>query len=198
MDGNALPPRKDVHDFAFTRDGRHYRFFLAAPIRRMEIGLSSTGWNSIWLRWRLCPFATSSREEHGNALFSPDGKHVLYLASLGETDASGRYSADDSPIKGVCLDGKLISCEGETIRSRRLFTPDSKHVVWIDWGGKPSEAGPLPGISLPMSLAFPVYVDGHWTDILTPRAFTSRTRTPGPLAFFAITKMPRIWERMGR
>jgi hypothetical protein len=150
VDGQALEPRQDVHDFVFNPDGTHYAFlswgsssnkrgakvFVDGVEQRFEFGGD------------FVHYTTGSDEADRKFLFSPDGKHVLYLASFGRVDSSG-YSEDHSATKAVCLDGKLIPCEGEKSQITAFFTPDSKHVMWVDW----ADNYKVPGYS--------VYVDGQ-------------------------------------
>ena len=78
----------------------------------------------------------------GNTIVSPDGKHSLSLAK-------GDTRIPNGPAKAVCLDGALIPCENEHSEVAAFFTPDSKHVVWVDWGDSYHGSG------------YSVYVDGQ-------------------------------------
>ncbi len=138
VDGQALEPRQDVHDFMFSPDGTHYAFLSGgASSDKRGAKVVVDGVEQPFEFGGDFVHYTTGYEPDRKFLFSPDGKHVLYLASFGRIDSSG-YSVDQSATKAVCLDGKLIPCEGEKSEISAFFTPDSKHVVWIDSGGAPA------------------------------------------------------------
>ena len=140
VDGQALEPRRRVSDFAFGPQDEHYTFLSGKENRGSRVFFDGAeqqaGYGGDFVH-----FTTSSQEDNRQCLISPDGKHLLYLAAIGQTDASGRFSKDHSPIMGVCLDGKVIPCQSERSEVRAYFTPDSRHVVWIDWDGKLERGG---------------------------------------------------------
>jgi hypothetical protein len=134
IDGSALPPRTDVHDFAFLPNGAHYIFLSGARERGAKVVIDGIE--------QAAEYGGDFVYNHDDVnkpkkqvLISPDGKHSLYLAAIGRVDTGG-YSVDHLPTKAVCLDGQLIPCESEHSEVTPFFTPDSKHVVWIDRGGK--------------------------------------------------------------
>jgi hypothetical protein len=176
VDGAALPPRKDVHDFAFTTDGSHYSCLSGDAQKPHGNGVIVDGVEQTAdYGTDLVHYGTSSREENRQCVVSPDGKHVLYL---------GNWPAktEHSPNKAVCLDGKLIPCEAEHSEVAAFFTPDSKHVVWIDWGGKLNDAGPASWDKYNDVPGFSVYVDGqldaHFDcpSVHEPNTYTSTAR----------------------
>jgi hypothetical protein len=137
VDGQALAPRSNVSDFMFNPDGTHYAFLVggAGNNKRGAKAVVDGIEQPLEFGGDFVHYTTGSDEPARKFLFSPDGKHSLYLAAIGRVDTGG-YSADHLPTKAVCLDGQLIPCESEHSEVTPFFTPDSKHVVWIDWGGK--------------------------------------------------------------
>lgn len=161
IDGNALEPRKDVHDFAFTPDGSHYAFLCGGDSsKKRGAKVVADGVEQSMEFGGDFVHYTAGYEPARQFVFSPDGKHTLYLAAIGKVDTSG-YSADHMPIKAICLDGKIIPCEGERSEVRAFFTPDSKHVIWMDWGGKLTPMGGGSQYDFADVPGFSVYVDGN-------------------------------------
>jgi hypothetical protein len=147
-----------IGSIAWSRDGKHYsaqctteqgdRFTIVDGKTDVEVQ----------------DFASNTQETHENQnaglfgardnraqLVSPDGKHVFSLAAAQPRTAHG-------PTKAVSLDGNLIPCEGEQSEVTAFFTPDSKHVVWIDWGGRPGPNGRRDYYDMG---GYSVYVDGQ-------------------------------------
>jgi hypothetical protein len=160
VDGQALEPRQDVHDFMFNPNGTQYAFLSGGTT-------SDKRGAKVVVDGVEQPFEfggdfvhyTTGYEPDRKFLFSPDGKHVLYLASVGRVD-SGGHSLDHSATKAVCLDGKLIPCEGERSEITPFFTPDSKHVVWIDSGGA-SARSQNATVDAHEIGSYSIYVDGQ-------------------------------------
>jgi hypothetical protein len=151
IDGQALEPRTSVSDFMFTPDGTHYA--LLAGGRGNDQRDAKVIVDGVEQPFKFggdfIHYTTGSDEPDRKFLFSPDGKHVVYLASFGRVDTGG-HSVDHSATKAVCLDGKLIPCEGERSEITSFFAPDSKHIIWIDWGDQRASTG-----------GYSIYVDGQ-------------------------------------
>jgi hypothetical protein len=188
VDGQALEPRQDVHDFMLNPDGTHYAFLSGGA------GSDKRG-AKVVVDGVEQPFEfggdfvhyTTGYEPDRKFLFSPDGKHVLYLASVGRVD-SGGHSLDHSATKAVCLDGKLIPCEGERSEITPFFTPDSKHVVWIDSGGASARLQ-NDAVDAHEMGSYSIYVDGQLDgrfDVLFARSKeASEIGADGTLTFVA-------------
>jgi len=153
VDGKALEPRKNVQDFAFTNDGGHYSFLSS----------SSNSGNALFIDGIEQPnpfggdfvhYSSSSREEFRQSLISPDGQHSVYSANIGTVQYTGK------PRKGICLDGKIMAGDNEYSEFTPFFTPDNKHLVWIDWGGKFTAMGGGSQYDFSDVPGFSVYVDG--------------------------------------
>jgi hypothetical protein len=161
IDGNALEPRKDVHDFAFTPDGTHFAFLSGGDSsKKRGAKVVADGVEQPLEFGGDFVHYTAGYEPDRQFVFSADGKHTLYLAAIGKVDTGG-YSAVHMPIKAVCLDGKIIPCESERSEVRAFFTPDSKHVIWIDWGGKLTPMGDGSQYDFADVPSLSVYVDGN-------------------------------------
>jgi dipeptidyl aminopeptidase/acylaminoacyl peptidase len=188
VDGQALEPRQDVHDFMFSPDGTHYAFLSGgASSDKRGAKVVVDGVEQPFEFGGDFVHYTTGYEPDRKFLFSPDGKHVLYLASFGRIDSSG-YSVDHSATKAVCLDGKLIPCEGEKSEISAFFTPDSKHVVWIDSGGASARLQNNAVDAHEMG-SYSIYVDGQLDgrfDVLFARTKeASEIGADGTLTFVA-------------
>ncbi len=124
IDGQALPPRQEVKDFIFSSDGTHYSFLSGEKIvlDGMEQANDFGG--------DFVHYTSSSGENDRHCLFSPDGKHAVYLAKWQPTDSR-------ASTKAICLDGEVLPLRSEYSEVTPFFTPNSKHLIWIDWGAQP-------------------------------------------------------------
>jgi hypothetical protein len=147
IDGNALSPRADVKDLTFSPDGMHYSFLSGNKIVIDGVEQADDFGGD------FVHNSTSSGENDKHCLFSPNGKHAVYLARWGSSTAHG-------PNKAVCLDGQLIPLGSEYSEVTPFFTSDSTHLIWIDWGAHPGLTVNATADFYNM-VGYSIYVDGQ-------------------------------------
>lgn len=132
-----------IEDFSFSPDGAHYAFFGkqllyldATPVSTYGVG-----------EWTGMVAAGISRGqlERYHYVFSPDGKHLVYLA--GDPNNEAR--------RGLWIDQSFVFHSPSNYMGsilRPTFTPDSRHLFWYD--------RVAPSVEEPQG-HFQLYVDGE-------------------------------------
>jgi hypothetical protein len=104
VDGKAYPPaRRDVSGVVFSPDGSRFLYNFGVDLNNG--GLAVDGEEQVGFL-------------AGRAMFSPDGKHLLFV---GQDAATGQ--------SGVYVDKQLITPQRGRV-TRQAFSPDGRHVYW--------------------------------------------------------------------
>lgn len=166
LDGKQVPLHGLVVDYParISADGSRYAVAARAPksgdvsalivdgqqLTGFVPGLMSTDFGSNGARYAY-------------VLFSPDSKHLVYVA----TQIDGSFKKG-----GLFVDGKLgyRGARGAPVMSFIGFTPDSKHLVWLGW--VPAKRGaPLPTLFVDGKAVLPLSQNSRTFDSNMPSAW---------------------------
>jgi hypothetical protein len=125
--------------FTFSPDGSRYAFVTGIGSEK-TLHIDGTALSNLSVgEWRR--ITAQGTVDNYNCLFSPDGKHVAYLASDPQNEAR----------RGLWIDQKLVFPSPNGSIQRPTFTPDSKHFLWVVRG---------PGTASDPQGRYQLYVDG--------------------------------------